>query len=129
MNPYAAWTQSGADAAPAPAPPTITELLASIHALDAEVQRTNYEIVAQISGPFPPRNVLDKMAFVDNYWRPFIIYWDGLMREVYDFEHSIRDPSPALAWATMMFFGIRLRYYNLRRDAATRGFVLSTPSY
>jgi hypothetical protein len=135
MGPYAtrAWTGVGADhvlAYPGQAPgagsrlPTIVELLADIHALDAEIRRTSDEIAVQVE-PTPLRGV----AFVDQSWRPFVSYWDRVMREVYEYEHGAqRGRAPDVATAALLFWGARSRYYDLRRDAASWGFHLDTPT-
>jgi hypothetical protein len=130
MNSYAARSWMGADTSLAYRQqtstnqrlPTIAELLTDIHALDAEIQQTNHEIAAQVTA--------NNMAFVNSYWRPFVGYWDGAMREVHDYEHSApRYPSPGIAAAAMFFWGARARYYDLRRDASARwGFNLDTPT-
>lgn len=127
MNPYAAHTWMGADTAHAyhqgagtatSRLPTLPELLADIHALDAEIQQTDLEIAAQLT----PNNA----AFVDYYWRPFVGYWDRAMREVYYYEHrALKDAPPSVATADMVFWGARAKYQTLRQDAEARwGFNL-----
>jgi hypothetical protein len=128
MNPHvwmgadAVFMQQGANAVARL--PSILELLTSIHALDAEIRQTDYEIAAQTS-----QAPLREAAFVDKYWRPFVSYWGHAMQEVYAYERRAlgdrsASHSPNLAAAAMSLWGARSKYYDLRREALNWGFSL-----
>jgi hypothetical protein len=122
MGADAVFTQQGAETVSRL--PSIPELLTSIHALDAEIRQTDYEIAAQTV-----QTPLRETAFVDKYWRPFVSYWGHAMQEVYEYERRPRgdrtqNRSPNLATAAMSLWGVRSRYYDLRREALSWGFRL-----